>query len=745
MSYNQTFIYFIGQRVKAMQTIKSIKYEPASVRGGYTDRILEVNLSNHAVSFYEVPADFREKYVGGRGYALKLIWDRTGKETRYDSPENVLVMASGPLCGDSRFPGSGKFIVGTISPLTGTFIDSNIGGHFGPILKQCGFDALAVTGISKEDVILIIDRDQGVISIVQAPNYGEDIDIGGLSYGENLLKEYCHGNIDENSAAVTTGVGACHARFGIVNSLFYDRRRGRIRSKQAGRGGTGTVMRQKGLRAVVVHSGQSRLKINNPLDKAGVKEAGALLKKVVSQVDPQQLRLASWGTPVLTEYMNKFHILPVDNYQYGQHPDASAVFADVFLDRYFSKNIPDGCFLGCNLACAKGAENVALTRGPRAGRRVGIDGPEYETAAAVTCMGIFDPHYIMEYNWYCDEYGLDSISMGVSASFLMECVQRGYLSTEEIGYDLTWGNIEAADRLLHETARGEGFGKVCGQGIHRAQQWVADRYAAKTGSPVEEVMSELNKFGMEVKGLEFSMYITKESLAQQGGYGFSLKGPQHDEAWLIFIDQVHKELPTFEMKAAALKWFPLIRTWFNAVGLCKLPWIDVRHPKAAETDNPAQNLPTLDYYVQYINATTGSHKELQDILDDSERLQVLQKLINLRQGKGTRASDQIPLRAMGPVYFNEYESRAEYYDDWLKEQLEGARLPDRPEDRHEKLMALRQEAYQKLCDAVYKEKGYTPDAVPLAETVEKFGLMDEAVLDLLHEFGMYGDERLVSN
>jgi aldehyde:ferredoxin oxidoreductase len=250
---------------------------------------------------------------------------------------------------------------------------------------------------------------------------------------------------------------------------------------------------------------------------------------------------------------------------------------------------------------------------------------------------------------------------------------------------------------------------------------------------------------MEVKGLEFSMYITKESLAQQGGYGFALKGPQHDEAWLIFIDQVHKELPTFEMKATALKWFPLIRTWFNAVGLCKLPWIDVRHPKAAETDNPAQNLPTLDYYVQYINATTGSHKTLQDILDDSERLQLLQKLINLRQGKGTRASDQIPLRAMGPVYFNEYEARAEYYDEWLKEQLEGANVPDRPKERHEKLMALRQEAYQKLCDAVYKEKGYTPDGVPLPQTVEKFELLDETVMDLLREFGLYGDERLVSN
>ncbi len=132
----------------------------------------------------------------------------------------------------------------------------------------------------------------------------------------------------------------------------------------------------------------------------------------------------------------------------------------------------------------------------------------------------------------------------------------------------------------------------------------------ETALQQDAVMAELNKFGMEVKGLEFSMYITKESLAQQGGYGFALKGPQHDEAWLIFIDQVHKELPTLEHKANALKWFPLIRTWFNATGLCKLPWIDVRNPEAASTAEPSKNIPTLAYYVAYLNATTGSNKTL---------------------------------------------------------------------------------------------------------------------------------------
>jgi aldehyde:ferredoxin oxidoreductase len=215
-----------------------------------------------------------------------------------------------------------------------------------------------------------------------------------------------------------------------------------------------------------------------------------------------------------------------------------------------------------------------------------------------------------------------------------------------------------------------------------------------------------------------------------------LKGPQHDEAWLIFIDQVHKELPSFEQKADALKWFPLIRTWFNATGLCKLPWIDVRNPEAANTAEPSKNIPTLDYYVDYLNATTGSNKKLEDVLDDSERLYILQKLINLSHGKGTRASDQIPLRAMGPVYLNEYEARAEFYEEWLQQQDGIGALPANMEEKHRLLMEKRIEAYRQLCDIVYKSKGFTSEGVPRRETVEKFGLLDDRADKLLCEFSI---------
>jgi len=719
-----------------MKILHQIEYKPARVIGGYTDRILRVDLSKREITIQEPPADFKNKYVGGRGYALKIIWDGTTRDTRYDSPENILVMASGPLGNEPAFPGTGKFIVATISPLTDTFIDSNIGGHFGPILKRAGFDALAVSGVSREDIVILIDGDAQTISIAAAPAYDKETDDGSLSFGENLLRDVNGGECSAYLAAVTAGKGARNVRFGIVNSLFFDVRRKRLRSKQAGRGGTGTVMRYKGLRGVVVRSSLSVVNSNNAVNREAVRQAGSRLKAVLSKCDPQQLSMATWGTTSLSEYMDKFHIFPINNYQYGQSPDSPKLFAQVFLDKYFNKKIPDGCYYGCNLACAKGAENVELTRGPKAGKMVNIDGPEYETVGAVSCMGIFDPHFVMEYNWYCDEYGIDTISTGVTISFFMECFQRGFLTADDIGYELAFGNIQAVDRLLHEIADGQGFGRIVGQGVARGKEWVARKYASRNGTSEDAITAELNKFGMEVKGLEFSMYITKESLAQQGGYGLALKGPQHDEAWLIFIDQVHKELPTLEHKANALKWFPLIRTWFNATGLCKLPWIDVRNPEAASTAEPAKNLPTLNYYVAYLNATTGSNKNLEDILDDSERLYILQKLINLRHGKGTRASDQIPWRAMGPVYFNEYEARAEYYDEWLRQQLGDDKIPASSEQRHKLLMEKRAETYQHLCDIVYQKKGFTPEGIPKRETVERFGLMDEQARQLLSELGV---------
>jgi len=707
----------------------SLSYEPAKVVNGHTDRYLEIDLSNHTLSVHEVPEEMRKRYVGGRGYCLKLVFDGTRAETRFDSPENVLALAGGPFCGETAWVGTGKFIAGTVSPLTGTFCDSNVGGHFFPLVKISGFDAISIKGKSPEPVTVFLDGDKGEVKILKAPSL-----CGSLLEADELLEAWRGEGEARNVGIVLTGKGARTTRFGCINSIYYDVKRKRGRAKQAGRGGTGTVMVHKGLWGIVVRNNRSRSMANDPVQITSVRRAGNALRKVIREEDPKAMRMFAQGTTSLMDMMNAVDCLPIKNYQYGRSEETTKVSGDVFESRYFRQGVPDGCYPGCNLACTKGCDDYALTTGPYRGRRVAVDGPEYETAAAVTNMGIFDPTFVMDFAWYCDEYGVDTISTGVTIAFLIEAFERGYLEPEDTGgLELRWGNKEAVTALMEAMVEGKGFGGHAGCGIRYMKGWIAQRSAARTGREVRAVVEELTQFGMECKGLEFSLYKTKESLAQQGGYGFALKGPQHDEAWLIALDQLRNEMPTFEEKARALWWFPLFRSWFNMVGLCKLPWIDVRHPEAQFTEEPAKNMPTVAYYLEMVNATLGTNKTLEDLLMEAEISYTLHKLFNLRQGYGTREHDLIPLRAMAPVFMNEFLSRKDYYEQWL---TGFAGLDIQGKTDEEKLAMLhdfRRSQYEKLCDEVYEEKGYDRDGIPLKSTLMRMGFHEPQELSIIDQ------------
>lgn len=707
---------------------ESIDYEKAVINKGYTDRLLRIDLSSKTLAIETISEQMRSMFVGGRGYCLKLVYDGTSAETVYDSPENVLALAGGPFCGESGFAGTGKFIIGSISPMTKTFCDSNVGGYFFPIVKLAGFDAIAITGKSDEDILIRIDGDAGKISIVRAPEKAFS-----LFDAEKYVEQWKGDGKPSGIAFVTAGMGAERTLFGCVNSVYYDNRRNRCRAKQAGRGGLGTVMREKGLWGVVVKGDMSKGFSNQPANRDRLREAGRNIRKVIREVDPNAMRLGRQGTTSLIDMMNPHHLLPVNNYQYGTDDRAEDVSGTIFEDRIFEQKKPDGCFAGCTLSCTKGCEQYTLTTGPLAGKTVAVDGPEYETAAAITNLGIFNIDAMLEYAWYCDEYGLDTISTGVVMSFLFEAYERGYLTREDTdGIDLQWGDADTVLDLLHRIAATDsGFYHEAGRGVRYMKTYVANRVASRNGTVPDEILEELNRFGMETKGLEFSMYVTKESLAQQGGYGFALKGPQHDESWLIGIDQLNNELPTFEKKAMALKWFPLFRTWFNIVGLCKLPWIDVRHPEAINSVDPSKNLPTIEYYLELVNATFGTEKILEDLLDESERCYLLHKLINLRQGFGTREGDSIPLRAMSPVFMNEYKSREDYYTEYLSDVagIEISKMSD--EERLIALQNYRRDQYEQLTDAVYNEKGYDRNGIPTDQTLERLGLNDETYREIV--------------
>jgi aldehyde:ferredoxin oxidoreductase len=273
-------------------------------------------------------------------------------------------------------------------------------------------------------------------------------------------------------------------------------------------------------------------------------------------------------------------------------------------------------------------------------------------------------------------------------------------------------------------ARGDGFGVIVGQGIRQMKRLFADKYGAD--------LTYLNDIGMECKGLEFSEYVTKESLAQQGGYGLALKGPQHDEAWLIFADMVHKQMPTFEQKAENLHWFPMFRTWFSLNGLCKLPWNDVVPEDNDKTTEPAKIMGHVQNYINLFSAVTGRNVSEKDIIEMSERVYNFQRLFNLRMGYGTRRHDSIPYRAVGPVTKEEYESRSERYDRQLREEIGWDPTGKTTQQKLEALRKHRESEYEKLTDAVYIRRGWNHDGIPTLDKVKTLGIDYPEVIELLN-------------
>jgi len=703
--------------------LKRWDYNWIPLSKGYTDKTLYVNVSTLEIKEKDVPAVMKEKFIGGKGYGLRYLWDATTPETKWNDPENEIVISSGPIGGITQYSGTGKSLVVSVSPQTDSVMDSNVGGFFGPFLKFSGFDALELQGKSKEDVIVFINGVDHYIEIFEAPAEAMDSHI----LAEQLTEMFANDDSDKkNIGVVSSGSAAEHSLIGMLNFSFYDPKRKKVRLKQAGRGGIGTVFRDKKIKALVCKIPGVKGNLNNVVDLEAIQERGRRFNREMRELDDKQCRMRKVGTAHLMEVMDDHDLLPTHNYKFGSHKDSPKIDSAVWTS-FFTQNIPDGCWIGCNMACSKAVDDFMLSTGPYKGQSVMVDGPEYENAAGLGSNGgFFDPRYIIEANFYCDTYGICTITWGTSVAFIMECYEKGILNKERTGgLEFTWGNIPDALELLHQVARGEGFGLIAGQGIRRMKKIFAEK---GWGDPA--LMQDI---GMENKGLEYSQYMSKESLAQQGGYALTNKGPQHDEAWLIFMDMVNNHIPTFENKADALHYFPMFRTWFGLVGLCKLPWNDVEPENNAQTDEPAKVPEHVDNYVTIYKAVTGRPFDKHRLIEDSERVYNFQRVFNIRRGFGRRKDDDQPYRACGPVTVEEYESRAERYD---KQLLEKIGFDPSGRSTAEKLMVLRayrEKQYDLLRDAVYKRRGWNNNGIPTIAHLQKIGMDFPEVIEVVRD------------
>jgi aldehyde:ferredoxin oxidoreductase len=714
--------------------IKSIKEQHKLLNGwdyiwtplnkGYTDKVLSINVGTAEIMEKDVPLAMKEKFIGGKGYGLRLLWDATKPDTKWDDPENEIVISSGPVGGITQYSGTGKSLVVTISPQTNSVMDSNVGGFFGPFLKFSGFDAIEIQGKAREDVIVFIDGINHKVEIFEAPADATDSHL----LAEQLTEIFADNDSEKkNIGIVSTGSAAEHSLIGMLNFSFYDSKRKKVRLKQAGRGGIGTVFRNKKIKALVCKIPGVKGNLNNVVDLEAIMERGKRFNREMRELDAKQCQMREIGTAHLMEIMNDHDLLPVMNYKFGSHPDSYKIDSSVWK-RNFTQNIPDGCWIGCNMSCSKGIDDFVLKTGPYKGQKVIVDGPEYENAAGLgSNCGIFDPEYIIETNFYCDTYGICTITWSTLTAFIMECFQNGILNLERTGgLDLNFGNSAPALEMLHQLARGEGFGKIAGTGVRKMKElFIRNGWGDA---------AFLNDIGMENKGLEYSQYMPKESLAQQGGFALTNKGPQHDEAWLIFMDMVNNQIPTFENKAEALHYFPMFRTWFGLVGLCKLPWNDVEPESNAQADEPSKVPEHVDNYVTIYKAVTGREFDKKRLVEDSERVYNFQRVFNLRRGYGKRADDNQPYRAAGPVTKEEYESRSERYDKQLKEKIGFDPEGKTTEEKMKVLRKYREDQYESLRDAVYKRRGWNKNGVPTIEFLKKIGMDLPEVIDVVKDY-----------
>ncbi len=852
--------HHIGSREEIMamkakhKILATYKYQPTTIERGYNNRSLYISVGGQfdtsaqdpligkaegpngvVIGEKAVTEDMKKSFTGGKGFDLYHLWKAVTGDMPWHDPANDIVMSPGPLAGITQYPGAGKTLVCTISPVTDIPIDSNVGGYFGPFLKFAGFDILELQGKAEEELIIFIDANNHTITVETAPD--EEFDSHIL--GEQLHEMYSLDEKDkENISVIASGRAAEHSYIGILNFTFWDKRRSCIRLKQAGRGGIGTVFRNKRIKAVVVRYAGVHGDLNNPAKKHLLNEAGIRLHKEMAHFDTKQNNMRKIGTANIIEVMDKYDLLPTHNYQYGAHPETPKIASKVFIEKYITQNVPDGCWYGCSMSCAKAADNFELRTGAYKGSKVCVDGPEYENAAGLGAnVGVFDPHWILEANFYCDTYGVDTISMATMTAFAMECYQRGLYNLDDTeGMDMRWGNGFSLNELMHQMVAGDGFGVIVGKGARQQKRIFAERFgkvapeyehmlAGKAWQTIEEPIIEkpvstyvinpgiedaeylkemdyddrktldeihgtiyenkganhdsafiahpkrwekiegiptisreeiaawppgkpyysedpicpytngrpwikmtdeqvalMDDFCMINKGLEYSEYLMKESLAQQGGYALCNKGPQHDEAWLIFIDMVNNQIPSFEEKAEALHYFPMFRTWFGLLGLCKLPWNDITPPDNKYEAEPAKIPGHVRNYFDIYEGVTGESLDEASMVVQSERVYTFQRIFVLRRGSGQRKHDMPPIRSLGPITEHEYMSREERYDKQLQEILGIETAGKSRAEKLEIIKAYRLDQYHKLVDAVYLRRGWTPNGIPKLEKLIEIGM-----------------------
>ncbi|MGQ9599112.1 MAG: aldehyde ferredoxin oxidoreductase family protein [Anaerolineae bacterium] len=550
-------------------------------------RFLRIDLSNRRYQAIPVPHALIEQYVGGRGFAAKMVWDLIPPHGDPLGLENVLMFLTGPLTGLAP---CARSMLAFKSPLTGTYGDSYHGGFLGAEIRYAGFDGILIEGEAETPVYLLIEDDR--VEFRDARHLW-GLDTGQLyramrdEIGSGRYELACIGPAGENKV-----------RFALVDCSPH---------RQSGRGGGGAVMGAKKLKAIVVR-GSHRLAPARPDHfLAAVRQAYANLQDAPGALDFHHYATLSG----IVDDSEK-GILPTYNYQ-----QASFKYAEELLGKQYQARIwlRHSACIGCPIACGKVG---VIRRGPYAGTV--CDNVEFETTGTMgSNLGLQRAEDLQIASHRCDMLGLDTMSTGVTIAFTTEAYERGLLSRKDLGgIELGWGKIESILRLIDQIGRREGIGDLLAEGVKRA---------------AEILGGDAPRFAMHTKGMETPGYEPRGMPGHALGYATGDRGGDHERSYLVH----------YEARGALWQGHPVEP--FAREGKAEL-LIDQQNRTAANDTLILCHFAGeigIETSVALLNAATGRERTWEELYRVGERVWNLTRLFNLHAGF-TRADDDLPRR-----------------------------------------------------------------------------------------------------
>ncbi|PLX13277.1 MAG: aldehyde ferredoxin oxidoreductase, partial [Marinilabiliales bacterium] len=498
-----------------------------TIKGGYHNKLLRINLTDHTYKTEEIPEDTLLKYIGGRGLGVKFLFDELPAKVDPLSPENKLLFVSAPLHGSNAATAS-RFSVVCKSPLTGGIGETNSGGHFGVDFKNTGVDVLVLEGKSESPCYIFIHNEK--VEIRDAQNlWGKTTDLTT----DILLEE-------TDSKSGVACIGPAGEKGMLISSIVNEK------GHHSGRSGVGAVMGSKNLKAIVVRGTQE-----TPYpDEEKLKDAKKEWQTFIGEAPLTKNALKEYGTPALVNIINNRGGFPTKNFQEGYFANAESISGETIKELYYVRSQPcKACPIGC----------AHLTRTPdRAGK-----GPEFETvwSLGAACY-VHDLEKITNANYNCNEYGIDTISAGNTIACAMELSEKGFFDEETLnlihnalGRGLKFGDADAVVKLTELMGKAEGIGEILGMG--------SKRLAEKYGHP---------ELSMQVKGMELPAYDPR------GFYGMSLslstsnRGGCHLKAYLVSTEALSTpfEIDRFSEKGkpGLAKLYQDLISTIDSMGVC---------------------------------------------------------------------------------------------------------------------------------------------------------------------------------